>query len=384
MNLEKSIEELNQAFTDFKSKHNNELSKIQKENTMLNIETKELQEQIEQKLQKLELKRPELSVSTGNSSADEIQFKKFLRPDTQCPEIQQKSSVWDSIPLPLTATYNLYDKVKELSPIRKFAKNIKTSANSVEIISSGGIERSGWSDNKNFQQKDEVFQVTKQKIDLHEIFARPKATKDMLEDYEKNVEEWLMTAIAREFAALETDAFINGNGINKPRGILYYTWDENKNTEKTFDILTTNMTNGVFDVNFSNQLISMMYSLKPKYMKNAKWFMSRAMLAEIIKLKDNSQRNLIWQPQNGTDSLTTLYGHPIVICDEIPYAQNNKKNFTIFFGDMEATYTIVDKTNITILKDPFSNKPLIEFYVSKKVGGDVVNFESLKLLKIQK
>lgn len=383
MNIENSIEELNQAFIDFKSRHNCELNKIQKENTMINTQTKELQEKIEQKLQKLELKRPELSLSTTDTNTDEIQFKNFLYESNS--QVQKKSSAGSSqIPLPVSVTCDLYEKIRELSNIRKFAKNIKTSANSVEIVTSTNTEMAGWSDNKNFQPKDEVFQITKQKIDLHEMFARPKATQDMLEDYEKNVEEWLISAIANEFTALETDAFINGNGINKPKGILYYANEENKNSEKSFGILTVNSTNGVLDANFSNQLVSMMYSLESKYMKNAKWFMPRTMLAEIMKLKNNSDRNLVCQLQTNNDEFPTLYGHPIVICDEIPYDANNKKNFPIFFGDMAATYTIADKTNITILKDPFSTKPLIEFYVSKKVGGDVVNFKSLKLLKIQK
>lgn len=383
MNIENSIEELNQAFIDFKSKHNCELNKIQEENTMINTQTKELQEKIEQKLQKLELKRPELSISTTDVNTDEIQFKKFLYESNS--QVEKKSSAYSSqILLPANMTCDLCEKIKELSPIKKFAKNIKTSANSIEIITSTNTEMAGWSDNKNFQPKSEIFQITKQKIDLHEMFARPKATQDMLEDYEKNVEEWLISAIANEFTILETNAFINGDGINKPKGILYYANEENKNSQKSFGILTANSQNGVLDANFSNKLVSLMYSLESKYMKNAKWFMSRAMLAEIIKLKNNSDKNLVCQLQTNNDDFPTLYGHPIVICDEIPYDISNPKNFPIFFGDMEATYTVADKTNITILKDPFSTKPLIEFYVSKKVGGDVVNFESLKLLKIKK
>lgn len=184
---------------------------------------------------------------------------------------------------------------------------------------------------------------------------------------------------------LENNAFINGDGENKPKGFLKYTMvtdPENIEIGK-LQCFKSGM-NGDFvgDTEATNLLIDMSYSIKPIYAKNAVWIMSRSALARIRKLRKNNG-TCIWEPAISEASPSTLLGYPVYVDDDMPALQKNSASASVAFGDFKAGYQIVDRQGLKILRDPYTSKPFVEFYISKRTGGGVVDFDAIKVLKFE-
>lgn len=282
-------------------------------------------------------------------------------------------------------TVKVYDKMTFLSPMRTIAKLMTVSTNSVDMLIDSKKPDAGWStgDNVNIEETDSP-QINKIKIPVHEIYAKPKASQRLLDDSQINVEEWLINKIAEKFATLEDEAFINGDGADKPKGFLQYESEDAE--EREFGKLQHFYSGalGAFadDKSAINVLIDITCSLKPVYVKNAKWIMSRSALSEIRKLKNKDGVSL-WQPSLSEATPSTLLGYEVIIDDNMPALKSGMESISVAFGDFCSGYQIVDRQGFKILRDPYTSKPFIEFYATKRVGGDVLDFDAIKLLKFK-
>lgn len=268
-------------------------------------------------------------------------------------------------------------KVFETSPMRAYA--------SIQVISTDALEglfdleeaSSGWVGETDARSETGTPQLGKWRIPVHELYAKPKATQKILDDAEINLEAWLAGKVSEKFARDEAAAFVAGNGINKPRGFLSYA--DGTTLPGTIERINTGA-NGAFAAapNGGDALIDALYGLKAQYRANATWFMNRATTKLARKLKD-SDGAYLWSPGIAAGQPATLLGYPVAAFEDMPDPATG--SLSIAVGDMRAAYQIVDRVGIRTLRDPFSAKPYVEFYTTKRVGGDVVNFEALKLIE---
>lgn len=312
-------------------------------------------------------------------------FKKYLKTGNDSDLIEQKSykndiSTGYRIPSNLGSDFDI--KSKKPSLIKNFAKVITTSANSVEIVTNLSTPDAEWGKNpQKSSDSSEIASLSTIKIDLYDIFIKPKATQSFLDDPNVNLDEWLVDEVVNKILDLENAAFLHGDGQGKPRGILSYQFSKDKNLTKNESFSEFQIANDMqFNSETVDKLIEMIYTVDTKFLANARWFLSKTVISMIRKIK-NSDGNFIWQQNEQWNEKPMLLGYPVEICDELSIAnQDDKKSVIGLFGDMYKAYTVVEKEDITVLRDPFSSKPYIEFYVNKQVGGDVTNFNALKVL----
>lgn len=268
-------------------------------------------------------------------------------------------------------------KVFETSPMRAYA--------SIQVISTDALEglydleesASGWVSETDARSETGTPQLGKWRIPVHELYAKPKATQKILDDAEINMEAWLANKVSEKFARDEAAAFVNGSGVNKPRGFL--TYPDGTTLPGTIERINTGA-NGAFAAapNGGDALIDALYGLKAQYRANATWFMNRATTKLARKLKD-SDGAYLWSPGIAAGQPASLLGYPIAAFEDMPNPATG--SLSIAVGDMRAAYQIVDRVGIRTLRDPYSAKPYVEFYTTKRVGGDVINFEAIKLIE---
>ena len=268
-------------------------------------------------------------------------------------------------------------KVDETSPMRAFA--------SIQVISTDALEglfdleraAAVWVGETQARNQTATPNLGKWRIPVHELSAMPPATQKLLDDAALDMEGWLATKVAEEFALAENAAFVNGNGVEKPRGFL--TYGAGTTLPGTIEQFRTGV-NGAFAAapDGGDVLIDALYGLKAPYRANATWFMNRVTAKTVRKLKD-SDGAYLWQPGIAAGQPSTILGYPVASFEDMPDPAQD--SLSIAFGDMREAYQIVDRMGIRTLRDPFTSKPYVGFYTTKRTGGDVINFEALKLVR---
>jgi HK97 family phage major capsid protein len=212
-----------------------------------------------------------------------------------------------------------------------------------------------------------------------ELYAMPAATAALLEDAVVDLDQWIAAEIETAFAEQEGAAFVVGDGTNKPKGFLDYdqvaeaswAWGE-------IGYVATGVAGALPASNPSDILIDLVYALKAGYRQNAAWVMNRKTQAAIRKLKD-ADGNYLWQPPAAPGQRAMLLGFPLVESEDMPDAATNAT--PVAFGDFARGYLVVDRTGVKVLRDPYSAKPYVLFYTTKRVGGGVQDFDAIKLLR---
>lgn len=342
------------------------------------------EQEIKTKMIKRNIQLP-MSENLTEESYHEAEFSDYIRKGEYLLSKKSLNENKDEeggylIPAEITAKIN--EKMILLSPMRSVSRIIKISTNNLDILIDSNKTDAGWGGVSEERGETTSPEIKKVKIPVHELYAKPKASQKLLDDSQINVEDWLISRIAEKVASLENQAFINGNGKDKPTGFLNY--DSTSNEMRDFGKLQHFSTgaNGKFEDEESavNILVDVVCSLKPVYVKNAKWIMSRSALAAIRKLK-NKDGICIWQPSLRESSPPTLLGYPVIIDDDMPALKEGTESISIAFGDFYSGYQIVDRQGLKILRDPYTSKPFVEFYASKRIGGAVVDFDAIKLIK---
>lgn len=272
-------------------------------------------------------------------------------------------------------------RIFETSPMRQYASIQSIGTDALEGLHDNDEAASGWVGEEGSRTETSTPQLERYRIPVHEIYAKPAATQKLLDDAAIDMEAWLQGKVTDKFARTENTAFVTGNGVLKPRGFTTYP---DYASAGVFEVGAIERfasgVNGDFAAapNGGDVLIDAIYGLKAQYRSNGVWFMNRSTTGEVRKLKD-SDGAYLWQMGIAAGQPATLLGYPVASFEDM--ADLATGSLSIAFGDMREAYQIVDRIGVRVLRDPFSNKPFVEFYSTKRVGGDVVNFEAIKLVE---
>jgi len=269
--------------------------------------------------------------------------------------------------------------LKDISPIRAIAgiRQVSGSVYKRPFSISGPV--TGWVAETAARTQTTAPTLDELSFPTTELYAMPAATSSLLDDSAVNIDEWLAEEVRVAFAEQEGTAFVTGNGTNKPKGFLAYTTVDNASWEwgKLGHILTG--TDAAFPATDpADKLIDLIYALKAGYRANAHFVMNRSTQSVIRKMKD-ADDNYLWQPSGAPGEAPTLMGYPIAESEDMPDMAAD--SLSVAFGDFRRGYLIVDRVGIRVLRDPYSAKPYVLFYTTKRVGGGVADFEAIKLLK---
>lgn len=271
-------------------------------------------------------------------------------------------------------------KVYETSPMRQVASQQTISTDALEGIEDLDEAGAGYAGEQNTSGNTDTPQVGKWKIQVYWIDTEPKATQQLLDDAAVDVEGWLGGKVADKFARFENAEFVAG-ATGKIRGFTTYPTAADSGSGVAWGTLghVVSGKNGAFaDSNPADKLFDLVGCLKDAYLGNARWMMRRSLVSTIRKFK-NGTGDYIWQPALTLGTPETLLGYPVVRAEDMPALATG--SISLAFGDFSAGYQIVDRQGIRVLRDPYTSKPFVKFYTTKRVGGGVVNFEAIKVMK---
>jgi HK97 family phage major capsid protein len=271
--------------------------------------------------------------------------------------------------------------LKGISPIRAIANVVRVgSAGYRKLVTQNGVT-SGWASETATRPETATPSFNEIVPSFGELYANPAATQAMLDDAAFDVEGWLAGEIATEFAKAEGAAFVNGNGTNKPKGFLQSATATTSDATRPFGTLqyiASGAAGAFVATNPQDRLVELVHALRAPYRQGATWVMNASTLATIRKFK-TTDGAFIWQPGLAAGQPDTLLGYPVVEAEDMPDIAAN--SLSIAFGNFKAGYLIAERTETNILRDPYSNKPYVHFYATKRLGGAVINSEAIKVMK---
>lgn len=269
-------------------------------------------------------------------------------------------------------------KLKQVSPIRAHARVISTTVAGFKRLYTDRAVGSGWVGETAARPATSTPTIGSLDFPLGEIYANPAISQQLLDDAAIDLEAWLGDEVDTEFARQEGIAFLSGNGVNKPHGILTYVDGAAMAARHPWGAIQT-VNSGSAAALTADGFIDLFYSLPSEYRANAKLFTARGSQAAMRKLKDG-QGNYLWQPSFQAGQPATLGGEQIVDIPDMPAVAAGA--IAALYGDMYQTYLVIDRVGIRVLRDPFTNKPFVHFYTTKRVGGGVDNPDTMRALKV--
>ena len=325
---------------------------------------------------------------TQDETSQQLEANKFLRENgdnSGYPLFNTKSMVTGSNPdggyltTPDRRTDISVKRIFETSPMRALANIITTTSNEVEIpIDDNQSTSGGWTGEVTAPTVTDQAQVGMLTIAAHEQFAMPKATQKMLDDGSINIEAWLSGKTDDILRRTENTAFVSGTGAASPKGFVSYAaWAVNGTYERN---KIEQIVSGVSGVVKADGLISLQNSLLEDYQSNAVFLMKRATFGEVSKLKDGNGQYLLNTMMLPEGATMTVLGKPVYFANDL--ATIAADSLSIAYGDFGVGYTIVDRLGIRVLRDPYTDKPFVRFYTTKRVGGAVTNYQAIKLQKL--
>jgi HK97 family phage major capsid protein len=284
-----------------------------------------------------------------------------------------------AIPHEIDATIDA--TLKSISPIRAIANVVRVGSSGYrKLVTQNGVA-SGWAAETAARPETATPNFNEIVPSFGDLYANPAATQMMLDDAAFDVEGWLAGEIATEFANAEGSAFVNGNGINKPKGFLTAptaTLNDIGRPFGTLQYIASGAAGAFIASSPENKLLDLLHALRAPYRQGASWVMNSNTLSAIRKFK-TADGAFIWQPGLTAGQPDTLLGYPVVEAEDMPDISAN--SLSIAFGNFKAGYLIAERAETNILRDPFSNKPYVHFYATKRLGGAVSNSEAIKLMK---
>ena len=269
--------------------------------------------------------------------------------------------------------------LRSSASIRTIANVVSVEASAFDVLVDHSDIGAGWANETAERTETGTPQVDRISIPLHELSALPKASQRLLDDSAFDVEGWLAQRIADKFSRAEASAFISGDGYDKPTGFLSYPKVDNELF--AWGSLGYVPTGADGDFNASDPadaVVDLVYSLGARYRANATFVMNSKTAGAVRKMKDADGR-FLWSDGLAADEPARLMGYPVLIAEDMPDIAADA--YAIAFGDFRAGYTVAERPDLRILRDPFSAKPHVLFYATKRIGGDVSDFAAIKLLK---
>jgi HK97 family phage major capsid protein len=269
--------------------------------------------------------------------------------------------------------------LKSTASIRSIANVVNVESTSYDVLIDTTDVGTGWVSETGAVAETGTPTIDRISIPLFELSALPKASQRLLDDAAFDIEAWLAGRIADKFAASEASAFINGDGIDKPTGILAHAQIDNDAWAWGSLGYVATGTDGGFDAaNPADSIVELVYSLGAQYRANGTFVMNSKTAGQVRKLKDADGR-FLWSDGLAAGEPARLMGYPVLIAEDMSDIASDAA--AIAFGDFAAGYTVAERPDLRILRDPFSAKPHVLFYATKRVGGDVSDFAAIKLLK---
>ncbi|NPD15363.1 phage major capsid protein [Xinfangfangia sp. D13-10-4-6] len=333
--------------------------------------------------------RPALSTSVEENAPHQKAFNAYLRSGDDegyrglIPEGKAMSTAVAAdggyLVSPQTAD-QIRSMLVSTSSLRAVANVVQVEATSFDVLIDRSEIGSGWATEAATIAETATPALERIQIRLHELSAMPKASQRLLDDSAFDVESWLAGKIATRFIRAEASAFINGDGVDKPRGILLPTKVANASwTWGNLGYVPTGAAADFATTNPADCIINLVYALGADYRANGTFLMNSKTAGAVRKMKDADGR-FLWSDGLAAGEPARLMGYAVLICEDMPDV--GAGTFPIAFGDFNAGYTIAERPDLRILRDPFSAKPHVLFYATKRVGGDISDFAAIKLLRV--
>lgn len=266
-------------------------------------------------------------------------------------------------------------RLYEADPIRQLAATESITTGAIEWMVDYDEAGWGWEGETETGAETTTPQLYKKRIPVHVMYAKPRATQTLLEDSGINIENWLADKISNRFMRGEGAAFVNGDGVGKPRGFTTYSNYTTAGVDEWGKVEEINMKHAT-DIT-ADGFIAVKYALIEQYLQRGTWVMNRNTVAETMYLKDGVG-NYLWKPGFAEDKYATILNLPVRMSTTM-VVMGVAGRKVVALADWAEAYMVVDRLGITIQRDPFTVKPYIEFYTRKRVGGDVINYQAIKL-----
>jgi HK97 family phage major capsid protein len=274
-------------------------------------------------------------------------------------------------------------RVFETTPMRQIA--------SVQVISTDALEgiedkdeaaSGGWVAEAGTRGTTNTPQLAKWRIPVHEMFAQPYATQQLLDDAAVDVEAWLAGKVADKLSRVQNDAYLNGTGVGQPRGLTTYTTAATADATRawgSFEHVATGVSSDFAASTPADILFDLIQAFKDAYLNGARWMTRREVIGKIRKFKESTTNAYMWQPGLQQGQPQVILGYPVTVSQDMPALASG--SLSLAFGDFAQGYQIVDRQGFRTLRDPYTNKPFVQFYTTARTGGGALQFECVKFIK---
>lgn len=381
------IEGLQTAFAQFKTEHTKQLDEVKANKSGADQEAKlqkisadldRLQKETEDAHTKIASAQMGAGGKTLRDKEYTDSFNAHMRKGDVQAALNKGTADEGGYLTPVEWDRTITDKLRDESPMRQLAQVQPTSKAGWKKLFNMGGTGSGWVGETSARPETATPVLAELGFGHGEIYANPAATQQILDDAEINIEAWLASEVQAEFAEQEGVAFISGDGVNKPAGILTYVTGGTNAAKHPFGAIQAINSGAAADIS-SDAVLDLIYGLPKKYRQGAQFLTNNLTIAKVRKLKDG-QGNYLWQPSAQAGQPATLHGYGIAEDENMPDVAANA--LPILFGDFKRGYLIIDRMGIRVLRDPYTKKPYVLFYTTKRVGGGVQNPECLRALKV--
>lgn len=383
------LEQLNKAFAEFKTANDDRLKQLEKGRedfvtaekvARIDASIAELQTALNESAQRVSA----LQLAAGSNDRKikdpeyNEAFAQHMRRGNVQAALNKGVAEEGGYLAPVEWDRTIGDRLVEISPMRQIASVVSVSgAGFKKLVPTSGYG-SGWVGEAEARPATAGPAFAEAQFGWGEIYANPAATQQLLDDSVINLESWIAQEVETEFAYQEGVAFIAGDGSNKPRGFLSYrTGGPNAAAHPLGAI--PEVVSGAAAAITADALVDIAYALPARYRAVARFVMNGPTLAKIRKLKDG-QGNYLWQPSSQAGEPSQLLGYPLTEMPDMPNVAAGA--YPLAFGDFKRGYTIFDRTGVRVLRDPFTNKPYVMFYTTKRVGGGVTDPRAMRLMKV--
>lgn len=283
--------------------------------------------------------------------------------------------------LPHSTMGRMVTKLYEQSIMRQIADVVTISTDKIEGIVDDDEADAGWVSELGARSDSGTPQVRKYEIAAHEMYAMPKISQKLIDDASTDVEGWLASKVADKFARVEGTAFWSGTGTGQARGLASYTTAATADGSRAWGQFehVVSGANGAFHTTQFDPLHDIQGAMKDHFLPNAQWLMRREVRTAARKLKESTTNRYLWEPGMQVGAPERLNGYPVRVDQYMPALATG--SLSLAFGDFRQAYTIVDRLGVRTLRDPYTAKPYVVFYSTKRTGGGALNFEAVKFLK---
>ncbi len=378
-------------FSEFKDTNEKRLNAVESEKAVLAGKLDSLTSQItelESTIEELQKKsnRPGTTGMSSDAVAHKDAFAQFMRKgadnglaDLQAKALNIAADADGGFAVPEEIDRMVGSLLRNATPMREICNVIQMGGAEYKKLMSIAGSTSGWvgeADARPVTNSPQLAQITPF---MGELYANPQATQTMLDDVFFNAEDWLASELATEFAEKENLAFTSGDGVKKPKGLLAYTTAATSDATRAFGTFE-HIASASIGAITADDIVRFAFNLRSGYLPGSVWQFNRNTLAALMVLKDSTGQYL-WQPSISLGTQASLVGYKFHLNDDMPNVAANANS--IAFGDHKRAYTIIDRMGTRVLRDPFTNKPYIGFYTTKRVGGMAVDTQAVKFLKIR-